>query len=92
MWRGGVGAAYLLPALSSAGASRASPCFRFHLPLIEPDGRISRFNQELGRANGHGGDWHAAISLLRSRISGPTLDGGMSYGQSIRHDKLPPAR
>jgi len=35
-------------------------------------------NQELGRANGHGGDWHAAISLLRSRISGPTLDGAMS--------------
>jgi hypothetical protein len=34
--------------------------------------------QELGRANGHGGDWRAAISLLRSRISGPTLDGGMS--------------
>ena len=43
MWRGGVGAAYLLPALSSAGASLASPCFRFHIPLIEPDGRISRF-------------------------------------------------
>jgi hypothetical protein len=35
MWRGGVGAAYLFPALS--------PCFRFHIPLIEPDGRISRF-------------------------------------------------
>ena len=43
MWRGGVGAAYLLPALSSAGASLASPCFRFHIPLIEPDVRISRF-------------------------------------------------
>ena len=42
MWRGGVGAAYLFPALSSAGASLASPCFRFHIPLIEPDGRISR--------------------------------------------------
>jgi hypothetical protein len=34
MWRGGVGAAYLLPALSSAGASIATPCFRFHIPLI----------------------------------------------------------
>ena len=34
MWRGGLGAAYLLPALSSAGASIASPCFRFHIPLI----------------------------------------------------------
>ena len=43
MWRGGVGAAYLLPALSLAGASLASPCFRFHIPLIEPDVRISRF-------------------------------------------------
>jgi hypothetical protein len=32
MWRGGVGAAYLLPALSLAGASLASPCFRFHTP------------------------------------------------------------
>jgi hypothetical protein len=39
----GLGAAYLLPALSSAGASIASPCFRFHIPLIEPDVRISRF-------------------------------------------------
>jgi hypothetical protein len=43
MWRGGLGAAYLLPALSLAGASLASPCFRFHIPLIEPDVRISRF-------------------------------------------------
>jgi hypothetical protein len=43
MWRGGLGAAYLLPALSFAGASIASPCFRFHIPLIEPDVRISRF-------------------------------------------------
>jgi hypothetical protein len=34
MWRGGLGAAYLLPALSSAGASLASPRFRFHIPLI----------------------------------------------------------
>jgi hypothetical protein len=43
MWCGGVGAAYRLPAVSSAGASLATPCFRFHIPLIEPDGRISRF-------------------------------------------------
>jgi hypothetical protein len=42
MWRGGVGAAYLFPALSLAGASLASPCFRFHIPLIEPDLRICR--------------------------------------------------
>jgi hypothetical protein len=43
MWRGGLGAAYLFPALSLAGASLASPCFRFHTPLIEPDVRVSRF-------------------------------------------------
>jgi len=43
MWRGGLGANYLLPALSAAGASIASPCFRFHIPLIEPDVRISHF-------------------------------------------------
>jgi len=36
VWRGGLGAAYLLPTLSSVGASRAPPCFRFHTPLIEP--------------------------------------------------------
>ena len=42
MWRGGLGGAYLLPALSFAGASLASPCFRFHIPLIEPDVRICR--------------------------------------------------
>jgi hypothetical protein len=42
VWRGGVGGTYLLPALSSAGASLAPPCFRFHTPLIEPDVRICR--------------------------------------------------
>jgi len=34
MWRDGVGTAYLLPALSSAGASLASPCFRFHIHRV----------------------------------------------------------
>ena len=42
VWRGGLGGAYLLPALSSAGASLAPPCFRFHTPLVEPDVRICR--------------------------------------------------
>ena len=42
VWRGGVGGAYLLPTLSSVGASLAPPCFRFHTPLIEPDVRICR--------------------------------------------------
>ncbi len=37
-----LGSAYLLPALSVAGASLASPWLRFHIPLIKPDGRISR--------------------------------------------------
>src|SRR3954454_17122059 len=41
-WRGGLGPAYPFPALSSAGASLARPCFRFHSPLIEPGVRISR--------------------------------------------------
>ncbi len=51
MWRGGVGAAYQLPALSFAGASLASPCFRFHIPLIEPDGPISgiRLSEKVSR-------------------------------------------
>ena len=51
MWRGGVGAAYLLPALSLAGASLASPCFRFHIPLIEPDRPISgiRLSEKVSR-------------------------------------------
>jgi hypothetical protein len=42
VWRGGLGGAYLLPTLSSVGASLALPCFRFHTPLIEPDVRICR--------------------------------------------------
>ena len=43
MWRGGLGKVYRFPALSYAGASLTRPCFRFHIPLIEPDMRISRF-------------------------------------------------
>jgi hypothetical protein len=42
MWRGGLGAAYRLPTLSSVGASLAPPCVRFHIPLIEPDLRNDR--------------------------------------------------
>jgi hypothetical protein len=37
-----VGRTYLLPPLSSGGASLALPWLRFHTPLIEPDWRISR--------------------------------------------------
>jgi hypothetical protein len=37
-----VGRTYLLPPLSSGGASLARPWLRFHTPLIEPDRRISR--------------------------------------------------
>src|ERR1700730_8604283 len=45
VWRGGLGGAYLLPTLSSVGASLAPPCFRFHTPLIEPDVRICRISR-----------------------------------------------
>ncbi len=34
-----VGSAYLVPPLSSGGASLAKPLLRFHTPLIEPDVR-----------------------------------------------------
>ena len=34
-----VGSAYLVPPLSSGGASIAEPWLRFHTPLIEPDVR-----------------------------------------------------
>ena len=42
MWCGGLGAAYLLPAPSAAGASIASPCFRFPIPLIETTTKTNR--------------------------------------------------
>src|ERR1700694_3599417 len=37
-----VGGTYLLPPLSSGGASIVPPWLRFHIPLIEPDKQISR--------------------------------------------------
>ena len=37
-----VGSSDLLPPLSSGGAQVPSPSLRFHIPLIEPDVRISR--------------------------------------------------
>jgi hypothetical protein len=37
-----VGRAYLFPPLSSGGALVVRPWLRFHIPLIEPDRRISR--------------------------------------------------
>src|ERR1019366_7263921 len=37
-----LGRTYLLPPLSSGGASMVSPWLRFHIPLIEPDMQISR--------------------------------------------------
>src|SRR5208282_4846694 len=37
-----VGRTYLLPPLSFGGASLVRPWLRFHIPLIEPDRRISR--------------------------------------------------
>src|SRR5450759_3531551 len=37
-----LGRTYLLPPLSSDGASRFPPWLRFHIPLIQPDRQISR--------------------------------------------------
>src|SRR5882762_7215775 len=37
-----LGRTYLLPSLSSGGASIVPPWLRFHIPLIEPDRQISR--------------------------------------------------
>ena len=37
-----LGRTYLLPPLSSGGASMIPPWLRFHIPLIEPDRQISR--------------------------------------------------
>jgi hypothetical protein len=37
-----LGRTYLLPPLSSGGASIVPPWLRFHIPLIEPDRQISR--------------------------------------------------
>src|SRR6266853_709320 len=36
-----LGRTYLLPPLSSGGASMVRPWLRFHIPLIEPDRQIS---------------------------------------------------
>jgi hypothetical protein len=55
MWRGGLGGAYRLPTLSSVGVSLVPPCFRFHIPLIAPDVRISRIRRsEKGHEVAHG--------------------------------------
>ena len=43
--------AYLLPPLSSGGASIAKPSLRFHTPLIELDMQISRI--QLSDKNSH---------------------------------------
>jgi len=42
-----VGRTYLLPPLSSGGASLVRPWLRFHTPLIEPDMQICRVAQPL---------------------------------------------
>jgi hypothetical protein len=56
MWRGGLGAAYLLPALSSAGASLAEPC------------SVSTSRSSVGSRTGArtvGGGFPAALFRLR---------------------------
>src|SRR3981189_3992931 len=42
-----LGRTYLLPPLSSGGASIVPPWLRFHIPLIEPDRQICRVAQPL---------------------------------------------
>src|SRR5882724_11122876 len=42
-----LGRTYLLPPLSSGGASMVPPWLRFHIPLIEPDRQICRVAQPL---------------------------------------------
>jgi hypothetical protein len=57
----------------NAGASLASPCFRFHIPLIEPDMRISRFRlSETGTAFTHTGESNRANYSYRSATMGST--------------------
>ena len=82
MWRGGLGVAYLWPALSSAGASLASPCSVSTLPLIEPDRRISRIRlSEKTHAFAHGscavrcGNWTRPNTSCRD-ASGNRLSPG----------------
>src|ERR1700739_904047 len=55
-----VGRAYLLPPLSSGGASLVRPWLRFHTPLIEPDVQISRIRLS------------DKTSRLRPRLAAPT--------------------
>jgi hypothetical protein len=64
MWRGGLGAAYRLPTLSFVGASLATPCFRFHIPLIEPDGPVSGIR--LSEKESRGGPRETARPLTQA--------------------------
>src|ERR1700752_1715534 len=64
-----VGRAYLLPPLSSGGALLARPWLRFHIPLIEPDWRISRIRLS------------DKTSRLRPRLAAPTR--GQAYEPEV---------
>jgi hypothetical protein len=85
MWPGGLGAAYLLPALSYAGASVAAPCFRFHIPLIEPDMRISRFR--LSERGARGRPREIARPLGKADKTPHSVQGGFRkpFGRRPRH-------
>ena len=50
MWRGGVGSAYLLPALSFAGASLAGPC---SVSTSRSSNRTGAFNASGSRRKPH---------------------------------------
>jgi hypothetical protein len=80
MWRGGLGAAYLLPALSYAGAS---PCCRFHIPLIELDMRISRFR--LSEKGSRGRPREIARPLGKADKTPHSVQGGFRKPFGPRH-------
>jgi len=66
MWRGGLGAAYPLPAFRFRCLTSRT-MLRFHIPLIEPDRRISRIRlSEKTHAFAHG-----KLRVRRSRRTRP---------------------
>jgi hypothetical protein len=81
VWRSGGGGTYLLPPLSSGGASLVRPWLRFHTPLIEPDMQIcrirlsdktSRLHPRLG-APARGQAYHAKMAVQVREWIGPPL-------------------
>ena len=87
MWRGGVGAAYLFPALSFAGASLASPC---SVSTSRSSNRTCRFP-----ASGFPIDFTARLSaMMPSPCSRDCLkaDGAYTTWGFRAHRQSPPSR